>query len=195
MTELFGLVVCGGRSKRMGTAKCFLEYHGIPQWEYIVQLLQPFCNRVIISCNFSQVKLFPDSVDCIVDADNYVNIGPMAGLLSAFEKYPSVDFLTIGCDYPFITKKNILQLIRGNNDELLAVSMFNDAENIVEPLLALYRKHSFELLKSNFQNGNYSLRFFLEENHAGKVIPLSLNDIISVDTVEAFEKVKKEIVK
>ena len=37
-----GLVLSGGQSSRMGTDKALIDYHGIPQYAYVYDLLLRF---------------------------------------------------------------------------------------------------------------------------------------------------------
>src|SRR6478735_6633462 len=103
MTALYGLVICGGQSTRMGTDKSLLDYYGKAQRYYVHEMLQPFCEKVFLSCNEQQAATITGNYETIADAPAYSDIGPMAGLLSAFGQYPDKAFLVVACDYPFFT--------------------------------------------------------------------------------------------
>ena len=55
MSVLHGLVVCGGQSTRMGMDKSQLQYHGVPQREWLYELLQPLCEDVYISLSLIHI--------------------------------------------------------------------------------------------------------------------------------------------
>ena len=44
-----GLVLSGGQSSRMGRDKALIDYHGLPQYAYVYDLLLGFCDKVFIS--------------------------------------------------------------------------------------------------------------------------------------------------
>ena len=193
MAALIGLVTCGGKSSRMDTDKCLLEYHGQPQWNYIYKLVQPFCEKVLISCNKSQIDLFPSSVKYITDKEEYFNIGPMAALLSAFSDYPTHDFLLVGCDYPFLDQKHVMQLFNSRNENKKAFAFYNRINNIYEPLLAIYKNECYKLIYEHFQKKEYSLCYLLEEISAAKVNPESEKAILSVDDRAGFNIALNEL--
>ncbi len=43
--DIYGLILTGGFSKRMGMEKAQLNYHGKPQFSYLFELIKPFCEE------------------------------------------------------------------------------------------------------------------------------------------------------
>src|SRR5688572_12144584 len=166
MAELHGLVVCGGQSSRMGQDKSLLDYHGLPQREYLRALLLPFCNRVWISCNPMQAELMVQDEACIPDPKKFEGIGPMASLLSAFEKIPSAAFLVVGCDYPFVDSRHLRELVSSRSPAKDAVCFRNPMSGFIEPLVAVYENSMSPLLTENFNQNKYSLRHLLGDANA-----------------------------
>lgn len=171
----------------MGEDKSLLNYYGIPQRYFVYEMLQSFCKKVFLSCNQEQEKSIPDNYNLLPDDSAFKNIGPMAALLSAFEKYAGASFLVVGCDYPFIKREDLEKLVETRNENSLAVSYFNNESGIEEPLLAIYEYASYPLMKNNFLNKKYSLRYFLKEVNAMKIIPSNPETIMSVDTAEQYQ--------
>jgi molybdenum cofactor guanylyltransferase len=193
MQNIYGLVVCGGRSSRMGTDKSLLDYHGKPQRYYLYDLLTKITGKVFISCNKSQSEEIPAGYNFIVDAEKYRDTGPMAALLSAFEQYPDASFLVVGCDYPFITKNDLIKLLKDNDSEWIASAYYNEKENFYEPLLGFYKNSCTSILKEYFDNGNYSINNFLKNIQAPKIMPSTPEIIKSADTFEDYQSAKARI--
>ena len=195
MEQLTGLVVCGGSSTRMGIDKSLISWQGIAQRYFLYQMLEPLCKMVFISCKKAQSPGIESAYNYIVDNEKYNDIGPMAALLTAFNKYPGDSFLVLGCDYPFIKEEDILQSISKRNENDLAVSFFNKTSGFYEPLLTVYENKIATTLFENFNRQEYSLQHILRTSGAGKVIPVQMNTIKSVDTPEeyliAVEEMKK----
>lgn len=193
MNPLYGLVVCGGKSTRMGQDKSLLVYHGQPQRYHLYEMLGKLCERVFISCNKEQFYTIPDKYATIVDAQEYEGIGPMASLLSAFKNYPEASFLVVGCDYPLINENHLQKLIEVNDEVIFATAYFNNETSFYEPLLSHYQNNIKSNLEFYFKQKNYSLQSLLKDVHASIIVPVDLSVITSVDTPYEYEKVLKQL--
>ncbi|MGV3599553.1 MAG: molybdenum cofactor guanylyltransferase [Dyadobacter fermentans] len=190
--SLYGLVICGGESTRMGTDKSLLVYYQKPQYEHVADLLAPLCERVIISCNAEQFKTFRTRYHKLEDQPAFAGVGPMTGLLSTLEKLPGNDFLVAGCDYPFLSSDEMANFLHSIEKDLPAAAFYND-EGFYEPLLGWYSKSIGKALKEAFAAGRHSLQHFLRANNAGKYRPLLQKTMISVDTPEDFQAAKRAL--
>ena len=193
MEELTGLIICGGHSSRMGRDKGRIAWHGIEQRYFLYQMLELLCKKVQLSCNAVQANEIEPGYEYIVDDEKYNKIGPMAALLTAFNKYPGESFLVVGCDYPFIRKEDMFQLINSRNENDTAVSFFNGATGFYEPLLAVYENKIAGLLVEHFDQQQYSLQAMLKTSNACKINPSEITSIKSVDTPEDYLNTVQEI--
>ena len=191
--ELYGLVVCGGKSSRMGTDKSLINYHGKPQRYYVYEMLEWVCDKVFISCNRAQATSIIAPYQMLADQPELENVGPMAALLTAFSTYPDKDFLVVGCDYPLVTTKDLKEFEKGLDREQIASAFYNEENNMYEPLLAYYSERSGNEIQRMYRDNQYSLQHFLKENNAKKYNPVRPKNVISVDTPEDFEMAKEKI--
>jgi len=186
---IYGLVVCGGRSSRMGTDKGLLVYHDRPQQYHVYEMLNTICDRVFLSCNKTQFANILPGYAALEDDAEFANIGPMAALLTAFFHHPEKDFLIVGCDYPFLKKKTLQHFVDTLSKKSLAAAFYN-TDHKYEPLLAWYSLASANILKNYFNCGKYSLQQFLNEEAAEKYRPEEPTAMKSVDTYDEFQRVK-----
>jgi len=193
MNPVYGLVVCGGKSTRMGQDKSMLVYHGQPQRYHLYEILDELCERAFISCNKEQLSTIPDKYATIVDEPEYENIGPMASLLSAFKNYPDASFLVAGCDYPLINRNHLQELLKVSNEVIFAASYYNKSTLYYEPLLTHYQNNIKSKLEFYFKQKNYSLQSLLREVNANIIVPDYLSVITSVDTPYEYEKVLNQL--
>jgi molybdopterin-guanine dinucleotide biosynthesis protein A len=189
MSNIYGLVVCGGKSNRMGKDKSMLDYHGQPQRYYLYEMLKQLCEEVFISCSKEQVSDIPSDYKVIPDAAEYEDIGPMAALLSAFKKYPKANFLVVGCDYPFINNHHLKKLLNVKLETIPAVAYYDKIEEKFEPLLAAYHTDIKNILKKHFKQNDYSLQKVLEEVDAYRINARSTEIIRSINTTKEYKEV------
>ncbi|MBW7907991.1 MAG: NTP transferase domain-containing protein [Kiritimatiellae bacterium] len=135
---LYGLVLAGGRSKRMGRDKSAILYGDRPQVETTFQLLSPLCVQTFIS-NRSDQSCTPGHEGKPQLHDRYTDLGPLGGLLTAFDTHPSCAWLVIACDLPFLKRETLDHLI-ANRDPKCDATAFRSHhfEGLPEPLCAIY---------------------------------------------------------
>lgn len=188
--KVIGLVVCGGKSSRMGIDKSLIDYHGKPQHYHVFEMLENICEKVFISCNSSQLKGIELKYLTLPDLPEYDNIGPMAALLTAFTAYPDQNFLLIGCDYPFINEQEIMNFLLTTQKNYVAAAFYNKEHSVYEPLLAWYSHQSKIEIQRMFENKQFSLQHFLKKSEAEQYAPVRLESIKSIDTPEDYEIAK-----
>ena len=106
--KLYGLILAGGFSRRMGKDKSLLNYHGKPQIEYVHNLLQELCDKVFLSKRIDQPSY--KTTPSINDVEPFLNKGPLGGILSAMKSFSDVSWLVLACDLPFVTKETLQTL-------------------------------------------------------------------------------------
>ena len=89
---LYGLVLAGGKSRRMGQDKALLLREGQSQLSYVATLLEGATERVFVSARHDQQD-DPERSRFATIVDRYEDIGPIAGILSAMDEYPDADWL------------------------------------------------------------------------------------------------------
>lgn len=188
----FTLVVCGGKSSRMGTDKSMLIYYKKSQRYHLYDMLQPFCEKVFISCNDDQLTTIPEGYSALTDLPEYNNTGPVAALLSAFDLYPGKNILLIGCDYPFLSAAVISSFISFCESKSNAISFCNK-DDYYEPLLAWYPLELASTLKNMFEEKQYSLQYLLRSCNAIKYYPENPESMVSIDTHEQYINTLNEI--
>lgn len=194
-SKLYGLVLCGGKSTRIGFDKSDLIFHNnMKQKYFLYELLRQYCEEVFISCRESQKDKIDNKYKVLTDLPVYENSGPMTGLLSFREKFPDTAVLAVGCDYPFIDCESIEKLIQHRNDK--AVCYINKSnDNIFEPLLTIYEASFLKTIQDNFFKKNFSLSRILEQEMVNTIEPpkkLTLKNVNSEDELlEADSLIRK----
>lgn len=188
-TKIYGLVLAGGKSMRMGEDKGLIQWHGIPQRNYTAQLLEQFCNEVFISCRQEQVTEIGQAFQTI--KDNVDGKGPIVGILSAFKKYPDVAWLVIACDLPLIDKETISHLIESRDENVIATTYKSPHDGLPEPLITIWEPSSVAALNCFREQGYNCPRKVLINSNAKIIEPLSAQALMNANTPEDAAAVKK----
>ena len=148
---LKGLVLNGGKSQRMGSAKSHINYHGKPQSEYEADLLKQFCTTTYLSTSQHSVTEEGSSYESI--PDTFIGLGPFGGILSAFRKDPNAAWLTVACDLPYLDKETVAQLVRARNTSKVATCFYNPETDFPEPLITIWEPRAYPILLDYLAQG------------------------------------------
>jgi molybdopterin-guanine dinucleotide biosynthesis protein A len=158
---LFGLVLAGGRSTRMGRDKATLPYgDGTPQLERAVALLGRHAARVYVSVRRDQAA-DPLRARFAQIQDIHENIGPIAGLLAAQAQHPQSAWLVLACDLPLLDDASLAHLVSRRDAARTATAYRSSHDGLPEPLCAIYEPRSRESLSAWIGAGKECPRKFL----------------------------------
>lgn len=161
---LYGLILIGGESSRMGRPKHLLKMGGnLTLVESQYALLSKICEKVILA---GEGKL-PESLDgCERVADHPDGEGPMAGIGGAMSRYPRVDWIVLACDMPAVTKQAVTWLCEQKKDECVGVvPCYPESETgnrRLEPLFALYGHQIKGAIMTAFAAGRFRMSVLAE---------------------------------
>ncbi len=157
---VFGLVLSGGKSKRMGRDKALLERDGQSQLAHIATLLEEHVDRVFVSTREDQ-KEEPERRQFDQVVDHYDDMGPLAGILSAMEDYPEVDWLVVACDLPNISAATLRELLDNRSSQHPFTAYTSTHDGLPEPLCAFYPASSLALIRQFADEGIHCPRKIL----------------------------------
>ena len=149
---VWGLVLAGGKSRRMGTDKALLETGGQTQLARTVALLERHLRRVFVSARADQSdeserRKFEQIVD------RYEDLGPVAGILSAMDTHPEVAWLVVACDLPNVDDATIAGLLAGRKPGQPFTAYRSSYDGLPEPLCAIYARGSHAVIRSFVEEG------------------------------------------
>lgn len=136
----------------MGRDKALLERDGQTQLQYAFSLLQGVTDRQFVSTRADQQddperQRFPQIVD------RYDDMGPVAGILSALEEQPDADWLVLACDLPNLDKQTLDYLLENAAREKPFTAYRSSHDGLPEPLCAIYRSGSAEIIRGFINDG------------------------------------------
>ena len=132
-----GIVLCGGRSQRMGRPKAWLPFAGELMLPRVVRLLGDAVRPVVVVAAPDQdVPPLPDEIAIVRDEEK--GRGPLQGLaagLEALEGRADAAYLS-SCDVPFLRPAFVRRLVELLGEHDICVPRVGDYHH---PLAAVYR--------------------------------------------------------
>ncbi len=183
------LVLAGGKSRRMGHDKAYLDRDGKPALEYLVDLLAPLVDKVWVSVREDQpADELRDRYPQIVDRD--ADAGPVAGILAALESEPDVDWLVVACDLPNLDAGTVSTLLAEASDpRFTAYRSIRDG--LPEPLCALYRPAAAPVVRGFVDEGVLCPRKILIRSEAELLEQPNPGALDNINTPEDLEAIRK----
>jgi molybdopterin-guanine dinucleotide biosynthesis protein A len=157
--KLYGLVLAGGKSRRMGQDKALLLREGQSQLSYIATLLERVARRVFVSARGDQQD-DPERGRFATIVDRYEDMGPVAGILSAMDEHPDADWLVVACDLPNIDAGTLHYLVEHRGTQPFTAYR-SSHDDLPEPLCAIYAAGSDALLRRFVDEGVHCPRKML----------------------------------
>jgi molybdenum cofactor guanylyltransferase len=157
---LFGLVLTGGRSRRMQRDKASLEYAGKSQLARAMELLTPLVGRCFVSVRADQLY-DPHRAAYDTIADIRPNLGPIGGIHAALHTFPEHAWLVLACDLPFLDRTTLEDLIARRADTRVATAYCSSFDALPEPLCAIFEPRSLQLIEESLARGQQCPRALL----------------------------------
>ncbi|HEY3430771.1 MAG TPA: molybdenum cofactor guanylyltransferase [Cyclobacteriaceae bacterium] len=179
---LSGLVLCGGKSTRMGKDKSLISYFGKPQRDHLFEILKPFCSEVHLSVP-KGLKATQTVIPDHFDLDS-----PLNGILSAFHYDPEAAWITVPVDMPNIDAKAIKYLLDHRNTHKAATCFLDSEGKNPEPLFTLWENKARPMLFDYFNSGGVSPRDFLIDNDIELLHAPSSKWLININTEEDLRR-------
>lgn len=132
--DVTGVMLAGGKSRRMGADKAYLEVDGVPLLERAAQVFRRvFSSNMIVANDPSLYR----ELEFPVHTDVYPNRGSLVGIYTGLMKAETPYIFCASCDMPFLNEGLIRYLVelREGFDLVLPFS-----DHGREPLHAVYGK-------------------------------------------------------
>ena len=182
---LSGLILAGGLSSRMQRDKAALKYRGKAQLERAFELLKRHVNEVFVSVRANQIQdptraQRPMIVDCIPGE------GPIVGIRSALATFPTVAWLVMACDLPFVSDATLALLICERDPSGVGTAYTSAHDGLPEPLCCIWEPAAGPALAVYQAGGGQCPRKFLMRHPARLLKPALARALDNINTPEEY---------
>ena len=146
----------------MGKEKGLCLLNGKPLIEYAFDLLNKFCDSIIISSNNHGYEY----LGCQIVKDEIQGIGPAGGIYSCLGASGNDENFIMSCDMPMLTDDLIRFLLFHKKDFDALIPLFN---GFPEPLCAFYHKSCIPAFKKSIEERKYKIQEIIKGLNAGFV--------------------------
>ncbi|OYD42137.1 NTP transferase domain-containing protein [Sphingobacterium cellulitidis] len=187
--EIYGLVLAGGKSRRMGKPKDLMDWHGKEQRYFAADLLSEFCEQVFISCREDQLEDFDSHYQSLTDS--FLNMGPFGGILSALHAHRNKAWLVVACDLPLLDRETLNKLVENRDSDKIATTYKSPFDSLPEPLISIWEPKSFGSLLNSLEKGITCPRKVLINGDILILDPESPDALMNVNSPEDAQKAQQ----
>lgn len=177
MSKITGVILAGGKSRRMGTDKALLSVGRDAMIERAVAELSKVCSEVLISgCGEETgrrlgLKVVPDLIK---------GMGPLSGIHAALLAAQSEKCLVVPCDMPFLSAELAEVMIRHSEGYDVAVPQHGD---YLQPLFGVYDPSCIQAIEEALRNNRHKVVDFYPRVRVNYVSETILQAVADIDTV------------
>jgi FdhD protein len=172
-----GVILAGGESRRMGSDKSLLPFHGARFIDHTYRIMAELFDEVIIVTNSPDLY---SAIPCRKVPDLYYAQGSLAGIHSGLSHARHNAAFVVACDMPFINPEAITLLcdLAADGDVVIPISTHGP-----EPLHALYHKRCIPAMEMVLDAGHKRIVGFFPQVD---VIEVPAADLSPSGAVENF---------
>ncbi len=162
MQAVAGVIVAGGRSRRMGRDKLLLPLAGVPVVQRVAFALAQVVDQIILALRPGQPSL-PIDASCPVRAvhDPAPEMGPLGGLAAALGTGSAASYLAVAADLPLV-RPSLLRLLLERAGALDAQAVVPLIAGRPEPLCAVYQPDCLPAIQAQASGDDRSLQGLLQ---------------------------------
>jgi molybdopterin-guanine dinucleotide biosynthesis protein A len=148
-TDITGLILAGGASRRMGSDKAFLEVEGVPLIARVHAVLAPLFAEVLIAAGRETPGRGPFPGRVVYDV--VPGLGPLGGIAAGLRASTTPWVFAFACDMPNLDARVIERIARERGEGVPVV--VPESGGGVESCHALYARAALPLIEAALNEG------------------------------------------
>ena len=186
--QITGLILAGGRARRMGGVdKGLVELGGKPMVTHVVTRLAPQVGRIIINAN-RNLAVYRKWSSTVVKDRTGEFAGPLAGIASGLEVADTEFVITAPCDCPLVANDLTERMYHGLICERSEIAVASDGQRL-QPVFMLLGRSLLPSIESFLAAGERKIDKWFEQ-HAVSVVDFSdkPDTFLNINSIEEKEE-------
>ncbi len=170
-----GVVLCGGKSSRMGSPKAWLPFGSETMLQRVVRLLGGVVSPLVVVAAAGQ-DLPPLPASVLLARDELEGRGPLEGIRAGLAALPgTIDAAYVtSCDVPLLVPAFVARMLELLGDSDVAVM---DIDGFAHPLSAVYRRRTLGRVESLLADNRLRPAFLFEAVPTRRVRPDEMSSV------------------
>lgn len=184
-SDLTGLILAGGKSRRFGSDKARFEVAGRAMIEHVIEVVAVVADPLLISVAEETVGFEAWGIPQVVD--QYKDAGPLAGLHAGLLAAETPWVLAVTCDVPFLTHEVLHTLLeaRGPSADVVAA---RTPDGRTHPLCACYRKTLLPVIETQLEEKTLALHALLDRIKNVTFVDLPAGPLRNVNRIADLDR-------
>lgn len=163
------IILCGGRSRRMGKDKGSLILDNKPMILHVLDTAKDIADEIILVLrDQKQIEKYKPilknkNMSIKVVTDETKDLGPLVGISTGLSQIKSEYAQILPCDSPFISKEFVLKMFKIAKDSEFdaVVPIWDDGH--IEPLHSIYKKNVVNIIRNLIKKERLDVRSLISE--------------------------------
>ena len=157
-SEITGVVLAGGQSRRMGFNKAEAEVNGESMLNRMIEKLHEVTSTIFVS---SGSITYPDIFLPQIH-DEFPDCGPLGGIYSTLKASTSMLNLIVSCDIPLISVSLLKYIVSKAEESEALLTLPVDSTGQQQILCAVYHKDIVPILKQQIDADQFKMKSILD---------------------------------
>jgi molybdopterin-guanine dinucleotide biosynthesis protein A len=186
-----GIILAGGKSRRMGRNKAFIDSGGVPLFERVYRVFEEIFSEIIIVTN--DVLPF-ERYEAILQRDIILNKGALGGLYTGLFHSSNYHAFCSACDMPLLNPRVIEYMTEERDEYDVIVPKTHDG---LHPLHAIYSKNCLNPMRQLLDRDDLRIVDFFGQVRVRYIEEMEIKEfdphvrsVINVNTEEEMEAVR-----
>ncbi|MDT3777965.1 molybdenum cofactor guanylyltransferase [Nitrospira sp. MA-1] len=172
-TNISGVVLAGGKSRRMGKDKRILEWEGVKFLDKVCLTLVELFDEIIVVTAIEDYPCGHLPVRSVTDAIPHT--GSLGGMFTGIKEASHSSVFVVACDMPFLNPSVISRLCALPDNDVVMANLSTG----YQPLHARYSKRCSLIMERMIQDGNLRIHSLIQDSSLSvQIVEESLFDDI-----------------